>query len=153
MLFRSRGSVTSIAWVPHGGWVASCSYWDGTVKVWSAPGLGGCSATIKVSQVWSLAVSPDSRLLAAGCFDGKVHLLTPDGTVKEVLEGHTDSVKCVCFDGPGDLLASASQDRTARVWTLDHVPVEQVVRHPQCECVVGRFLTLRDATAVSSRVS
>ena len=61
--------------------------------------------------------------------------LTPDGEVKEVLEGHTDLVRCVCFDGPGGTLASASWDRTARVWTLDPALVEQVVLRTPRLCV------------------
>ena len=105
------------------------------MKVWSAPGLEECLVTVEVPWVYSLAVSPDSQLLAAGCGDGKVRLLTPDGEVKEVLEGHARGVNCVCFDGPGATLASSSTDRTARVWTLDPALVEQVVLRTPRLCV------------------
>jgi hypothetical protein len=63
------------------------------------------------SAVFSVAVSPDGKTLAEGCFDGNIRLydLTA-GAPKDVLRGHTASVRSVAFSPDGKLLASAGGD-------------------------------------------
>ncbi len=73
--------------------------------------------------VHCVAVSPDGKTLATAGFDNAVKLwdISPDGTLKEkkVLSGHTGPVYAVAFH-PTDpkLLASASQDKTGRIWDI-----------------------------------
>jgi WD40 repeat protein len=62
------------------------------------------------------AISPDGKMLAAGC-DEHVYLwdLT-GGQIKFILDGHTENVTSVDFSPNGKLLASGSRDRTVRLW-------------------------------------
>ncbi|MGA7937463.1 MAG: hypothetical protein WCA35_28185 [Kovacikia sp.] len=76
--------------------------------------------------VWSVAFSPDSRIIASGSLDGTVRLwcrLT--GQCHHVLRQHQSGVWSVAFSpmvdaGKGDrqLLASGSQDQTIRLWEI-----------------------------------
>jgi WD40 repeat protein/serine/threonine protein kinase len=82
-----------------------------------------------------MAISPDSRLLAAvpnttviaRYKDGQLVAYTQravrlwdlhTGQEARVLAGHTDNVVSLCFDASGERLLTASWDGTARIWDL-----------------------------------
>jgi WD40 repeat protein len=64
--------------------------------------------------------SPDSKMLAYGGSDHKVHLWSVDGEPKElyVARAHADDVQALSFSKDGKLLASGSNDRTVIVWKV-----------------------------------
>jgi glucose repression regulatory protein TUP1 len=69
--------------------------------------------------VTSIAISPDSRLVAAGSLDKMVRVWDAlNGTLMERLEGHKDSVYSVAFMPDGETLVSGSLDKTLRLWKL-----------------------------------
>ncbi|KIO27438.1 hypothetical protein M407DRAFT_23367 [Tulasnella calospora MUT 4182] len=70
------------------------------------------------ADVFTVAFSPDGRVLAVGLADNTVQLLdTQTGTaVGEPLTGHSDYVSSVCFSPDGKLLVSGSDDKTIRLW-------------------------------------
>jgi WD40 repeat protein len=65
-----------------------------------------------------LAFSPNSRTLAAvsGAPNATLHLWDLETKEAQILTGHTDHILGFSFHPGGKLLATASLDRTVRLW-------------------------------------
>jgi WD40 repeat protein len=69
---------------------------------------------------WSLAFSPDGKILASGGYDNRIRLWDPEtGKEVRILEGHKSYVNCIAFSADGKWLASGSQDNDLRLWEVD----------------------------------
>ncbi|PSB13648.1 hypothetical protein C7B76_19095 [filamentous cyanobacterium CCP2] len=99
--------------------VASGSY-DQTIRLWDAE-TGDCLNSLEghANWVWSVALSPDGKLLASGSGDHTLRLWdTATGEHLKTLEGHTSRVWSVAFSPDGTQLASGSSDHTVKVWDV-----------------------------------
>lgn len=69
--------------------------------------------------VSALAYSPDGKLLAAGCTDGRVLIEDAAGAGPiHGLAGHTSGVTCAAFSPDGRFLATGSWDKTVILWDV-----------------------------------
>src|SRR5271166_3318889 len=67
--------------------------------------------------VYSVAFSPDGKVLATAGFDNDVKLWDfASGKEIRTLTGHSGAVYCVAYNKDGTLLASSSLDGTIRLW-------------------------------------
>ena len=97
--------------------VVSCSE-DKTVRVWgTSAGQETLLLDGPTSRVNSVAVGPDCKTLFSCAEDGTVcaSSLHTGGTLR-TLEGHTSSVMGVAVHETGNEVASASVDKTVRLW-------------------------------------
>ena len=104
---------------------------DGTVRIWD---LKTCACkTLTILEpgsidvcVTSVAISPDSRWVAAGSLDMIVRVWdVKTGALVERLRGHKDSVYSVVFGSDGRGLVSGSLDKSVKYW--DITPMIQAV--------------------------
>ena len=118
-----RGNVNSVAFSTDGQWVAAAG---------GEPGLQGQAAIWRVADgtlvrkfeghfdaLYSVALSPDGKLLATGSYDQKIKLWdTATGAEVRTLTGHNGAVYGLAFRPDGKVLASASGDRTVKLWEV-----------------------------------
>lgn len=116
---ESFGGVLSLAWCGAGHRLAA-STTSGEVCLWSVRD-GTHERTIHPDHawMWTVAASPDGKLLASGGDDRVIRLWDAEsGTLLRCLDGHEERVRAVAFSPDGQLLASAGDDSTVRLWDL-----------------------------------
>jgi WD40 repeat protein len=116
------GHVNDIAFSGNGLLVAASGLpgRGGEVRVWNvADGTLVRSWAGHADAIYSVAVSPDGKLLVTGSYDQKIILWNiADGTQVRILEGHNGAVFALAFRPDGKVLASGSADRTVKLWDV-----------------------------------
>jgi WD40 repeat protein len=114
--------IAAVAFSGDGRYLAAGSY--GRAVLWDLKAATVVRVLTNVlGAVNDLKFSPDSSLLAVAggqpSARGDIRLFSvADGKLVATLGGHTDVVGSVAFSPDGSLLASASFDKTVRVWNL-----------------------------------
>ena len=118
-----------MAYSPDGRWLASAggSYdplKPGEARLWDAEnGREIRTFVVPAADVFGVAISPDSRWLAAGCSDGMVRIWdtrVPAGKARE-LTGHSGPVERVVFLPDGRLASAGGTDGESgevKIWDL-----------------------------------
>ncbi len=131
--------VRSLAFSPDGKMLAAAGgppQRGGEIKIWDissivAAGFSPANAALKGGAmllktllghkdcIYSIAWSPDGKLLASGSYDKMVKLWdTATGQEVKNLQDHIDAVFAVAFSPDGKYLASGSQDRSVKIWDV-----------------------------------
>ncbi|XP_017295636.1 PWP2 small subunit processome component [Kryptolebias marmoratus] len=125
-------SVTSVTFTSSGFVVVSASL-DGTVRAFDLHRYRNFRTftSPRPAQFSSLAVDVSGELVSAGAQDSFEIFLwsVQTGRLLEVLGGHEGPVSSLCFSPVQSILASASWDRTVRLWDmLDSWQVKETLR-------------------------
>ncbi|MEG3934981.1 AAA family ATPase [Microcoleus sp. T3_B1] len=142
-----QNRVQGVTFSPDGQRLASAST-DNTIKLWSRTGVLLETLEGHTQRVASVSFSPDGQLLASGSYDKtvKVWSLTEDGmnnilpcpsaplfpcspSVLFTLDGHADSVMSVSFSPDSEILATASKDKTVKLWTRNGRLIKTLTGH------------------------
>lgn len=133
-LSKHRGPIFSLKWNKRGDYLLSGSYDQSTI-VWDVSGVSG-----RVVQQFfdhkapALDVDWKDDTTFASCSTDQRVLICRVGVERalKVYEGHEDEVNAVKWDPSGTLLASCSDDYTAKVWDVasdQKEPLHDFKRH------------------------
>jgi WD40 repeat protein len=93
---------------------------DGTVRRWDVAPLPHQHLLDVPGEAWAAAIAPDGARVAVGFRDGSLRLYTvPAGHLEGVVENaHQDAILRLVFSADGAVLASASFDTRAKLWSV-----------------------------------
>ena len=121
--------VLSLSWSGNGKTIATGSA-DRTAKIWQVSD-GHLLRTFSGYRdfVNSVSFSPDGEILAIASADKTVKLWrVSDGLLLKTLLGHSAAVSSVAFSPDGQI-ASASEDKTVRLWRRDGTLLRSIAAH------------------------
>jgi WD40 repeat protein len=119
-----------VIYSPDATKIATGGRHENALKIWDAK-TGKLFKTLKHQYpVWSLAWTSDGKKLISGTYN-PIRIF--DATTWQqiaALEGHTHIVKAISLSRNERFLASASIDKTARLWNLDtNLPIGPPLQH------------------------
>lgn len=84
------------------------------LEMWNAQ--GELQKVCLTSDVRALAVNPNSGDIASAGPSGRIHIWSPNGTMKRELPGHTAVIDALAWSPDGQMLASFGKDNRVRFW-------------------------------------
>jgi len=99
--------------------------------------------TEHTSNIETVTISNDGKLMATGSWDGHIHLYTFDSignpVMKSTYTGHLGAVISLSFSANNKYLVSSSKDYSSRIWNID-TPTKHKVFNLHLEPVTASFI-------------
>jgi WD40 repeat protein len=115
-----RSDVSGLAIGEEENKIVTASY-DGTSRLWNLSSYDAEKILVKQKgRIRCMTLAPDEASVFFGFQNGTIVRVNISNTKeKSKMAGHTDLVSALSVDPTGQYIASASWDRTIRIWSLD----------------------------------
>ena len=115
-----NSDISGIAIIDEEQKIVTASY-DGTCRLWDLSSYDAEKTLVKQKKrIRSVTTVPDGSSVFLGFQNGTIAQITiANPKEKSEMTGHTDIVSTLSVDPTGQYLASASWDRTIRIWSLE----------------------------------
>ena len=129
---RHGAAISCVGYSPNGKWIASGG--GNLVRLWDTDPRRHLRliANLGAYGVYCLAVSPDSKMLAAGCANGSIYVWDVNGKdtkPRAVIQASTAVIYSVAFDPKGKpLLACGGYDTAVRLFDLKPTQPKELIR-------------------------
>jgi WD40 repeat protein/HAMP domain-containing protein len=134
-VLRSHNApIIDVAFNPQGNIIATASD-DRTVKLWSKNGLLLTTFESKQDSVLGIAWNPDTHRLVSGHWNGAINFLrvknlnSPQIHLDKTIPGHKVGVWRIAVSPNGKLIATASEDKTAKIWDWQGNLITSLIGH------------------------
>jgi eukaryotic-like serine/threonine-protein kinase len=127
-ILTTNASTFSLRFSPDGKWLAAPGFITGEISIWdTAIRAQVIRFAAHEGPVLAAGFSPDSRTMASGGYDQRIHLWeTGTWKRKATLSGHEGSVFTCAFSADGQRLVSAAGDCTAKLWDVGGLPASSL---------------------------
>ncbi|MEM1391907.1 MAG: caspase family protein [Cyanobacteria bacterium P01_H01_bin.150] len=120
---------------------------DNTVKLWSADGKLLKTLQGHDNDVFRVSFSPDGQIIASASYDGTIKLWSRSGdllntvpagktikiwdnnTLTDTFINHNNQINSISLSPDGNVLATASDDYTVRLWKIDTLLTKTLFGH------------------------
>ena len=115
-----RSDISGLAIIDDAQKLVTASY-DGTCIIWDLSSYDAERTLVTLAtRIRSMTIPPDGSCVFLGLQSGEIARVHIGNTIEKIgLTGHTDIVSALSIDPTGQHLASASWDRTIRIWSLE----------------------------------
>ncbi len=115
-----NSDISGIAMIDDTPKIVTASY-DGTCTLWNLSSYDPEKTLVKQNdRIRSMAAAPDGSSIFLGLQSGDIIQINPtDISEKSQMSGHTDLTSALSVDPTCQYLASASWDRTIKIWSLE----------------------------------
>jgi WD40 repeat protein len=98
----------------------------------------------------AIGFTNDGKRIVIGDVNGQVKLISLDNPSNpRILTGHTSTIEEIVFNHEGNFLATASNDRTVRLWNLDKLREQPVVLKEHSDWVRTAVFTADDGQLIA----
>ncbi len=152
----SKEKITSLALSPDGKLLAGAGH-DGNLYLWDLKNSYAQKIIYKNPEVTSnntklpgtltsVAFSRDGKQLMFGDMQGRLRKLVMDNltAAPRVFPGHKAAIEHIVFNNAGTFMATASSDRTVRLWNLAKPNNQPIVLHDHTDWVRAAVFTADD---------
>ncbi len=140
-------AITCVALSSDGKYIAAGSA-DKTLHLW---GFGDAKVLQKLtvpSVVQAVTFSPDGQFVFAGLADGVIKMhKSVDGKEAKAFAGHKGAIAGLAVAPKGDVLISASADKTIQLWTIGDAKPKSALNHVG---PIGSFALSKDGARVAA---
>ena len=120
----SKEKITAIDLSPDGSKVAGVGE-DGNLHIWDTKkNYADTKVNIiagKNNDLLAVSFTPAGSEVIIGDQNGELRIVTVSGFVRRVLSGHTSLIEQIKFNHAGKFMATASKDKTLRLWNMENL--------------------------------